>query len=65
MDVVYGNPRKPMSRDAHLEKFRRNWAFAARPLPSARADQLIALVDDLDAVDDVRRLVDLMAAPAA
>lgn len=65
MDVVYGNPKKPMTRGAHLEKFRRNCLIAARPLPADHAERLIELVDDLETVDDVRSLVDLMVAPSS
>lgn len=60
LDVVYGNPAKPMTREAHLEKFRRNVAHARGDLPAENADRLIALVDGLEDVDDVRVLVDLM-----
>ena len=60
-DVVYGNPARPMTREAHLAKFRRNWQAALRPLREADGERLIALVDDLETVDDVRPLVDLMA----
>lgn len=60
--VVYGNPAKPLTREAHLAKFRTNLAFAAGPVPAANADRLIAMVDDLESLDDVRRLVDLMVA---
>jgi len=60
LDVVYGNPAKPMSREAHQQKFRRNCAAGAAPLKTA--DGLIAAVDDLEAVADVRRLVDLSVA---
>jgi len=62
MDVVYGNPKKPLTRDAHLEKFRRNWKIAARPLREQDAQRLIDLVDHLEDVADVRELVDLMIA---
>ena len=37
LDVVYGNPANPMTHEAHLAKFRRNWRAAARPLPEANA----------------------------
>lgn len=60
LDVVYGNPAKPMTRAAHLEKFRRNVAHSRGDIPAAHADRLIALVDDLESVDDVRMLIDLM-----
>ncbi|MGI9433918.1 MAG: MmgE/PrpD family protein [Geminicoccaceae bacterium] len=62
MDVVYGNPAKPMTRDAHLGKFRRNWGNAARALPTADGERLIDTVDHLENVADVRALVDLMVA---
>ena len=64
MDVVYGNPKKPLTRDAHLEKFKRNWALAVRPLAQEEGERLIALVDDLETVDDVAQLVDLMVTPS-
>ncbi len=60
LDVVYGNPAKAMTRDAHLAKFRRNWRAGAMALDENKAEQLIDLVDNLEAVDDVSRLVDLM-----
>lgn len=58
LDAVYGSPRKPLSRAAHLDKFRRNCAAAARPLTDAAVEALIGLVDDLADIEDVRLLVD-------
>jgi 2-methylcitrate dehydratase PrpD len=60
MDVVYGNPKKPMTRDAQLEKFNRNWSIAANPLPGYQAEALVKQVDSLQDVSDVSNLVDLM-----
>jgi aconitate decarboxylase len=57
---VYGSPAKPMDREAHLAKFRTNWISGVRPLPEAAGERLIALVDDLERVGDVRELVDPM-----
>ena len=62
MQVVYGNPAKPMTRDAHLDKFRSNWAIAAKPLKSDHAERLIQHADALEDIVDVRELVDLMTA---
>lgn len=62
MDLVYGNPKKPMTREDHLEKFRKNWSNAARRLPARQAEDLIKLVDKLEDVSDVSNLVDLMVA---
>jgi hypothetical protein len=33
IDTVHGNPATPMSREAHLAKFRRNFSSALNPLP--------------------------------
>jgi aconitate decarboxylase len=59
---VYGSPARPMSREAHLAKFRANWTSGARALPEAAGERLIALVDDLEALPEVAALVDLMVA---
>lgn len=60
VDVVYGSPGKSMSREAHLEKFRRNMAHGRGGLPAKNAERLIALVDDLESVADTRALIDLI-----
>ena len=61
LDVVYGNPAKPLSRDDHLDKFRRNCAAAATPLQPGMAERLIDRIDRLEDVADVAELVDLAA----
>jgi len=61
LDVVYGNPAKPLSRDDHLDKFRRNCRAAAAPLQPGMAERLIERVDRLEDVADVAELVDLAA----
>jgi aconitate decarboxylase len=60
LETIYGNPAKPMTREAHLQKFRRNCAAGARPLATGEA--LIAAVDELEQLADARRLVDLCVA---
>jgi aconitate decarboxylase len=60
LDVVHGHPAKPMTRDAHLAKFRGNWTAGAAPLRPEHGERLIALIDGLERVADVRALVDLM-----
>ena len=60
LDKVLGNPAKPLSRDQHLEKFRRNWRSGARPLSEADGEALIALVDRLEDVADVSEIVGLL-----
>jgi aconitate decarboxylase len=60
IDTVYGNPAKPMSREAHLGKFRRNFGLALNRLPNENADRLIEMMDRLEDLDDVRRIGELL-----
>ena len=62
LDVVYGHPANPMSREAHVEKFRRNWGGGTVPLDDAKGERLIGLVDDLEAVADIRELIEFVLA---
>lgn len=59
-DAMLANPARPLDRDAQQDKFRRCWAFAAEPPPTANAERVIALVDRLDTVEDLRRLTGLL-----
>lgn len=58
LPTVYGHPDKPMSRDAHLDKFRRNWIAGANFLPAQNADRLIDMVENLQGENDAAALVD-------
>ena len=62
LDAVYGSPRKPMSRQAQIDKFRANAANAIRPIGDESVDDLIDSVLRLRNLDDVARLVGLMVA---
>ena len=59
VDTVYGNPNKPLTRDAHLAKFRRNWKASAISLPIEDGEEIIKMIDDLEEVEDIRALIDL------
>ena len=54
---VLGAPGRPLGRERHLQKFRRAATSGLRPLPTARIERLIALVDDLHNLPDLRQLV--------
>jgi 2-methylcitrate dehydratase PrpD len=58
IDAIYGNPSKPMPRKAYVAKFMGNATAAARPLRPDQAEQLVQLVDGLEEIGDVTRLVD-------
>jgi 2-methylcitrate dehydratase PrpD len=62
VEHVIGHPRSPLTREQHLDKFRRCWTYGARPLLPDNADRLIELVDRLETVDDVRELFTLTTA---
>jgi 2-methylcitrate dehydratase PrpD len=62
IDTVYGNPARPLSREAHLGKFRRNFAFALNPLPAENAERLIEMLDRLEDLWDVRQIGELLLA---
>ncbi len=58
--AMLASPGRPLSREQHLVKFRRCWSFAADTLPDTAAEALIAQVDRLEAVEDVRSLTALL-----
>ncbi len=60
LPAVLGAPGRPLGREGHLAKFGRASASGLRPFPAARQQALIAAVDGIEAVDDVRALVDLL-----
>jgi 2-methylcitrate dehydratase PrpD len=62
VEVVYGNPMKPMTREAHLAKFISNAAAAARPVQRKRAEALIDLIDGLEDVNDMTVVTDHLIA---
>jgi 2-methylcitrate dehydratase PrpD len=62
LDKVYGAPANPMTHEAHLAKFRKNFASASPVVPAAQGEALIAAIDDIENVKDVRTLIDLCMA---
>ena len=52
-----GSPRRPLTRDQHLDKFRANLAIAGR---ADRSDRIIELVDRLEELEDVSELFALL-----
>jgi hypothetical protein len=51
-----------MTHDAHLTKFRKNFASANPAVPAAQGEALIAAIDDIESVKNVRTLIDLCMA---
>jgi 2-methylcitrate dehydratase PrpD len=61
IDKAIGHPDNPLTRDAHLAKFRNCWRYGRPDGAPAVADELIALVDGLDALGDVGALAARLA----
>ena len=59
-DAALGSPQRPLSRRQQLEKFHHCLDHAARPFDEQRRTSLISHFDQLEALEDVRQLVDLM-----
>ena len=54
---VYGSPENPMTRDAHLAKFRQNCLDGRHPLSPAEINGLIDACDTLHGIPDIDALV--------
>ncbi|MCB1623101.1 MAG: MmgE/PrpD family protein [Pseudomonadales bacterium] len=65
LPAVLGAPGRPLSRIQHLEKFSAAAQSGARAMSREQIDQLVEVVQQLEACDDVVQLVDrLMFVPA-
>jgi len=62
MPQIFGHPENPLSYEQNVAKFKRAWASAAVDPGEDRADRMVALVDGLEDVDDIRALLDLTMA---
>ena len=58
--AMLASPGRRLTREQHLRKFHRCWSFAAEALPGTSRDALIAMVDGLETVADVRDLTRLV-----
>lgn len=63
LDIIYGNPANPMTRDAHLAKFRRNLEVSRDPLAADAAQHAIGRLEALEQETDFSSLLDLLCAP--
>ncbi len=60
LPAVLGNPLRPMSREAQLEKFRAACRSAVVPFSAPRIDKLIKSIDELEQIQNINQLVELM-----
>jgi 2-methylcitrate dehydratase PrpD len=59
---LLGTPDQPLSRADLLAKFRHCAGYAAPPVPRDRLERLLALIDDLERLPDVREVASCLVA---
>jgi len=62
LEKIYGSPSNPMTHEAHLSKFKSNFQAARPKLPASQAEELIKTIDNIEAVADMRSVIDLCVA---
>ncbi|NNC00876.1 hypothetical protein HI113_44255, partial [Corallococcus exiguus] len=63
VDVALGHPSNALSEERHIEKFRANCKAGFSALEPGAVEGLIDIIADLEALPDMRGLMDLAAAP--
>jgi len=59
VDFAYGHPKKPMTTDDLLEKFKDCVSYAAKPMPKSNIERAIELMLNLEKVDDISQVIQL------
>ncbi|MGA0315934.1 MAG: hypothetical protein ACO3MJ_11165, partial [Alphaproteobacteria bacterium] len=62
LEKIYGSPSNAMTHGAHLSKFKNNFQAARPKLPASQAEELIQTIDNIEAVSDMRSVIDLCVA---
>ena len=60
IEILRGDPRKPVSMEEVAQKFRRCAAFSAKPLSKENIEAIIRTVSNLESVADVSSIVSLV-----
>ncbi len=60
VDVVYGDPSKPVAREDLMAKFRDCVSYSAKPLDRVDVEKVIKMVDNLEEVKDVSRIIRML-----
>jgi len=61
VEILRGDPRKPVSIEEVAQKFRKCAAFSAKPVSKENIEEIIGTVSNLEAVSDVSELVRIVA----
>jgi len=60
VDFGRGMPERPLTRGEFMEKFEDCVSYAEKPLPKGNIKRIVSLVEELEKVKDVRRLIPLL-----
>jgi len=60
IDVPRGSPGNEMTIDEHIARFYQCMDFSKKALPHENADKMVALIDKIEDMADVRELISLM-----
>jgi len=60
-DIARGNPLNPLSKEEIIDKFWTNVDFCGR-IPKQNATELLQMLDNLEKLDSVRKLIPLLVA---
>ena len=61
IELPLGNPARPMEYEACAEKFIKCAAYSVKPVETARLQEVIAMVDDMDNLQDVTPLMGFLS----
>jgi 2-methylcitrate dehydratase PrpD len=60
VDFPYGNPKRPISKEDLVAKFKDCISYSAKPLSQRSAETIIAMIDGLEELEDVGQIVRLL-----
>ena len=60
VDIPSGFPGNPLSKEQHEERFQDYVSYGGKPLPKENIDKLVAMINQLEEIEDVRSLIPLL-----
>jgi 2-methylcitrate dehydratase PrpD len=60
LDIAPGFPGNALTKEDHEQRFKDCFDFAGKPFPKERAAELLALIERLEKVEDVRTIIPLL-----
>lgn len=60
VEILRGDPRKPVSLEEVAQKFSKCAAFSVKPMPKENVEEIIRVIGNLETVPDVSRIVKMV-----